>query len=117
MKAFRILCLAMIALPCASNAAEPSPAPATALAPASPAPENVQTVTLDPNERRPVCRRHVPTGSRIAEQRCEAAKREATASDRANHEIMRRDIDALRDQQMMREQARQAAALRRRGGL
>jgi hypothetical protein len=74
------------------------------------------TVTLDPDERHPVCRRYVPTGSRIAERRCESAKPQTTADDRANHEIMRRDIDALRDQQMMREQARQSAMARRRGG-
>ena len=64
-------------LPCASDAAEPTsqtavPAVAEVTADTK-APENVRTVTLDPNERRPVCRRHVPTGSRIAEQRCESA--------------------------------------------
>jgi hypothetical protein len=59
----------------------------------------------------------VPTGSRIAEQRCETAKERTTPADDANRAILRRDIEALRDQQMMREQARQAAmegALRRR---
>jgi hypothetical protein len=65
-----------------------------------------------------VCRRHVPTGSRIAEQRCESAATEPTAAERANRDILRRDVEAMRDLQMMREQARQSAmsdALRRRG--
>jgi hypothetical protein len=112
-------------VPCVGDAAEP--AAQTALAPPPPAagataanktPENVRTVTIDPNARRPVCRRFVPTGSRIAEQRCETPQREPTAADEANRAVLRRDIEAMRDQQMMREQARQAAmaeALRRRG--
>jgi len=46
------------------------------------------------------------------------AKREPSAADEANRAVLRRDFEAMRDQQMMREQARQAAmaeALRRRG--
>jgi hypothetical protein len=121
MKALRILYFTLLALPYPSDAAEPDPAPApapSAAAAASPPPDSVRTVTLDPNERRPVCRRHVPTGSRIAEQRCESAATEPTAAERANRDILRRDVEAMRDLQMMREQARQSAmsdALRRRG--
>jgi hypothetical protein len=121
MRALVLLGVAAL-LPWASHAAEPAsqtavPAVAEAKADAK-APENVRTVMLDANERRPVCRRHVPTGSRIAEQRCESATREPTAADRANRDILRRDLEAMRDLQVMREQARHAAmaeALRRRG--
>jgi hypothetical protein len=125
MKACLVLSLSLVTLPYVGGAAEPPAptapaptAPATASAPTeTKAPETVRVVTIDPNARPPVCRRVVPTGSRIAEQRCESAKPETTV-DAANRAVVRRDIEAMRDQQMLREQARQAAmaeALRRRG--
>jgi hypothetical protein len=112
----------LVTLPCL---ADPEPPAQKAQAPSSPAantvesktPENVRIVTIDPNARPPVCRRVVPTGSRIAEQRCESPKERTTAADDANREILRRDIESMRDQQMLRDQARQAAmaeAMRRR---
>jgi hypothetical protein len=125
MRVWLVLCLALVTLPCAGDPAEPAaraaapPATATPTATAeNKTPENTRIVTIDPNARPPVCRRVVPTGSRIAERRCETPNRESTAAAEANRTILRRDFEALRDQQMMREQARQAAmaeALRRRG--
>ena len=130
MRVWPALCLALITLPCVGDPAEPpaasAPPPRPTDSPPSPAagkssesktPENVRIVTIDPTLRPPVCRRFVPTGSRIAERRCEAPQREPTAADEANRAILRRDIEAMRDQQMMREQARAAAmaeAMRRR---
>jgi hypothetical protein len=109
-----------LALPYYGHAADPPAAPAaeskTATAAAS-VPENVRTVTIDPTARRPVCKRFVPTGSRIAERRCEAPQ--TTAQAEADRATLRRDFQAMRDQQMLRDQARRAAsaeALRRRGG-
>jgi hypothetical protein len=113
-------------LPYYGHAADPPAAPApqtqpdarstttvtTAPTAAAIAPENVRTITIDPTVRRPVCKRFVPTGSRIAEQRCETPQTAAQAD--ANREVLRRDFQAMRDQQMLREQARQAAAARRR---
>jgi hypothetical protein len=125
MRIWLVLCLTLVALPCSGDPAEPpaarAPAPPTPPATVTAenkTPENVRIVTIDPNARPPVCRRVVPTGSRIAERRCETPNRESTAAAEANRTIQRRDFEALRDQQMMREQARQAAmaeALRRRG--
>jgi len=125
MRVWPVLCLALVTLPCAGDPAEPpatrAPAPPTPPATATAenkTPQNARIVTIDPNARPPVCRRVVPTGSRIAERRCETPKREPTAADEADRTVLRRDIEAMRDQQMMREQARQAAmaeALRRRG--
>jgi hypothetical protein len=131
MRVWLVVCFALVTPPCAGDPT----APPAARAPAPPAPpaaatetetptaenktpENVRVVTIDPTVRPPVCRRVVPTGSRIAEQRCETPNREATAADEATRTVLRRDFETLRDQQMMREQARQAAmaeALRRRG--
>lgn len=129
MRVWLVLCLTLATLPCAGDPAQPpaarAPAPPAppAAATATPTaenktPDNVRIVTLDPNARPPVCRRVVPTGSRIAEKRCETPNRESTAANEANRMVLRRDFEAMRDQQMMREQARQAAmaeALRRRG--
>jgi hypothetical protein len=125
MRAWLVLCLALVTLPCAGDPAEPPaarapapPAPPATVTAENKTPENVRIVTIDPNARAPVCRRVVPTGSRIAERRCETPNRESTAAAEANRTILRRDFEAMRDQQMMREQARQAAmaeALRRRG--
>ena len=129
MRVWPALCLTFLTLPCAGDPAEPSagsapPAPAPEAPPPQVAgeteerktPEKVRVVTIDPTVRQPVCRRFVPTGSRIAERRCEAPQREPTAADEANRAIVRRDIEAMRDQQMMREQVRGAAqaAMRRR---
>jgi hypothetical protein len=122
MKVWLALSLTLLTMPYLGNAAEPPAQTAPAPAPSATADHKpigaVRVVTIDPNARPPVCRRVVPTGSRIAEQRCETPKRGSTAADEANRTVLRRDIEALRDQQLMREQARQAAmaeALRRRG--
>jgi hypothetical protein len=122
MRIWLVLCLTLVALPASGDPAEPpagrAPAPPVTVTAENKTPENVRIVTIDPNARAPVCRRVVPTGSRIAERRCETPNRESTAAAEANRTILRRDFEAMRDQQMMREQARQAAmaeALRRRG--
>jgi hypothetical protein len=106
-----LLGLAGLTLPYYGHAADPPAAAAASV------PENVRTITLDPTARRPVCKRFVPTGSRIAERRCETPP--TTAQAEADRATLRRDFQAMRDQQMLRDQARQAAsaeALRRRGG-
>jgi hypothetical protein len=133
MRVLPLMCVALLGLPALGNADPSKPSSSAAAAPdtarppvttsearssetAPTAPDRV--VTIDPNQRPPVCKRFVPTGSRIAEQRCESAERgEPTARDQAKREILRRDVEVMREQQMMREQARQAAmaeALRRR---
>jgi hypothetical protein len=59
------------------------------------------------------CRRYVATGTRIAGKRC--ASDGPTEMDRIEHEQVRRDLEAMRRQQVYQEQARQQAeALRRR---
>ena len=129
MRVWPALCLTVLTLPCVGDPVEPpaSSAPRSRATKAPPpaaagestdteAPENVRIVTIDPNARPPVCRRFVPTGSRIAERRCEAPQREPTAADAANRAILRHDIEAMRDRQLVREQARAAGmaeALRR----
>lgn len=115
MRVLVLLGLAALTLPYHGRAADPPAAP-----PAQPettkviaaAPENVRTITIDPTVRGPICKRFVPTGSRIAEQRCGTPQ--TAAQGEANREVLRRDFQAMRDQQMLREQARQAAAARRR---
>ncbi len=78
----------------------------------------VKVVTIDPTAKPPVCRRYVPTGSRIATERCQSA--EATDAARtAERDQTRRDIDEMRMRQAARDQARSAAqaeALRHRAG-
>lgn len=121
MRILVLLGFAAATLPYSGNAADPPPAPpATAAAPVTTtaavrAPENIRTITIDPNAPRPVCRRVVPTGSRIAERRCETPQ--TTAQAEAERATVRRDFESMRDQQMLREHARQSAmaeALRRR---
>lgn len=127
MRVLPLLCLALLGLPATSNAGDPpeaarpvaaTPDAGAAQTAAEPRKAPDRTITIDPNLRPPVCKRVVPTGSRIAEQRCESpADRATTTADDANRAILRRDIEAMRDQQMLREQARQAAmaeAMRRR---
>jgi hypothetical protein len=124
MKALVLLGVAALTFSSSSDAAEPSPSadarrPAAEATARSKAPESFRTVMLDPSEPRIVCRRHAPTGSRIAEQRCESTNARKKPADEASRALLRRDIQALRDQQMMREQARQAVTaegIRRRGG-
>jgi len=111
----------------ASNAATAAEPQATAAANAPPAlaeaetkqPRGMREVTIDPNTRDPVCRRYVPTGSRISTMRCVTPQESLTAAQQADHDTMRRDVAEMRALQAMREQARtQALAdmLRRRGG-
>ncbi len=116
-----LLGLAVLALPVYAQAADPPAAQAASAAPAGADPASktstttVRTITIDPTAQRPVCKRVVPTGSRIAERRCETPQTAAQAE--ANRAVLRQDFEAMRDQQMLREQARQAAmaeALRRR---
>jgi hypothetical protein len=108
----------------ADRPAAPADAPPTADAPPASEPpradkaEAVKEVTLDPTAKPPVCRRYVPTGSRIATERCQSAE---TADDApaAERDQTRRDIDEMRMRQATRDQARaaaQAEALRQRAG-
>jgi hypothetical protein len=118
-------CLTLALLPFAGSPGEPEPGaeekvPAALPEIASKRPEKVREVKIDPNEKLPVCRRYVPTGSRIATERCETPEpKSATAAQRANHDVLRREVEEMRSLQSMREQARSQAiaeALRRRGG-
>jgi len=103
-------------LPAATN----PPAPTSELPPARSSAEADQVpaakeVTLDPTAKPPVCRRYVPTGSRIASERCRSAESwdAARAAERGQ---IRHDIDEMRIRQAARAAA-QADALRRRVGL
>jgi hypothetical protein len=81
-------------------------------------PLTVKEITIDPTAKPPVCRRHVPTGSRIATKRCRSAESKNAASN-AERDQMRRDINEMRMRQATRDQARavaQAEALRQRAG-
>ena len=78
----------------------------------------VKEVTVDPTAKPPVCRRYVPTGSRIATERCQSAE-VTDAAHAAERDQTRRDINEMRMRQATRDQARAAAqadALRRRAG-
>jgi hypothetical protein len=105
-----------------ATAAESPAATAGAPRAASPADGDnasaVKEVTLDPTVKPPVCRRYVPTGSRIATEVCQSA--EVTDSARAaERDQARRDIDEMRMRQATRDAARaaaQAEALRRSAG-
>jgi hypothetical protein len=78
----------------------------------------IKEITLDPTAKPPVCRRYVPTGSRIATERCQSA--EVTDAMRAaERDQARRDIDEMRMRQATRDAARaaaQAESLRRSAG-
>lgn len=99
------------------------PAAASELAPARSSAEAdqvpaIKEITLDPTAKPPVCRRYVPTGSRIATERCQSAE-VADAARAAERDQTRRDIDELRMRQTTRDAARaaeQAAAMRQRSG-
>lgn len=94
--------------------AEPPPATPSAEAVAVP---TVKEVTLDPTVKPPVCRRYVPTGSRIATEVCQSAE-VTDAVHAAERDQARRDIDEMRMRQATRDAARaaaQAEALRQRG--
>jgi hypothetical protein len=78
----------------------------------------VKEVTLDPTVKPPVCRRYVPTGSRIATEVCQSAE-VANSVRAAERDQTRRDIDEMRMRQATRDAARaaaQAEALRRSAG-
>ena len=78
----------------------------------------VKEVTLDPTVKPPVCRRYVPTGSRIATEVCQSAEVADAVRD-AERDQTRRDINEMRMRQATQDQARaaaQAEALRRRAG-
>jgi hypothetical protein len=101
--------------------ADPSVAPdnptVAASSPEGDKAQPVKEITIDPTAKPPVCRRYVPTGSRIATERCQSA--EATDAHAAEREQTRRDIDEMRMRQAARDQARAAAqveALRQRAG-
>jgi hypothetical protein len=117
MRVLVLLGFAALTLPYYGHAADPPAAPptgpdatsttaTTTATAATHAPANMRTITIDPTVRGPVCKRFVPTGSRIAEQRCAAPQ--TTAQAEAERATLRRDFQAMRDQQMLREQARQA---------
>lgn len=98
----------------APTTVEQAPGPTSAATDDDPA---VKEVTLDPTVKPPVCRRYVPTGSRIATEVCQSA--EVTDAMRAaERDQTRRDIDEMRMRQATRDAARaaaQAEALRQRG--
>jgi len=78
----------------------------------------VKEVTLDPTVKPPVCRRYVPTGSRIATEVCQSAE-VADSARAAERDQTRRDIDEMRMRQATRDAARaaaQAESLRRSAG-
>jgi hypothetical protein len=110
---------APLAEPAPAAAAQPSPgeAPAETTDAAAPA-QPVKEVTIDPTAKPPVCKRYVPTGSRIATERCQSAEVDDDART-AERDQTRRDIDEMRTRQAARDQARaaaQAEALRMRAG-
>jgi hypothetical protein len=111
-------CLSFL-LYAAAALGEPDTAPQASARENSGAPSaaTVTTTTIDPNVKYPVCKRYVPTGSRIATQRCETPQDETSAAQRAEHETIRRDLAEMRAVQALRDQARAQAlaeALRRR---
>ena len=96
-----------------------APAPLEATSPASDRGNKMREVRIDPNAKLPECKRYVPTGSRIATERCETPKDELTPAERADRDTLRRDINEMRALQTLRDQARdqaRAEALRRAAG-
>lgn len=88
-------------------------APAAKAAPAAPAPEaaarpseDVPKVAIESFANVPVCRRHVPTGSRIAVERC--TSRPSVVAAQRQKDFTRQQIETMREQQIYEEQARQA---------
>ncbi len=117
-----VACIALAWLAAPALADEPPIAPAAnapaATEPDAAAPQAITRTTIDPNVKTPLCKRHIPTGSRIATQRCEMPEDTLSAKEQASREVMRRDVTDMRMQQQMRDQARaqaMAEALRRRG--
>jgi hypothetical protein len=112
---------AAVDLPAASDPAAATPELAPTATTSPPQAEDmpaIKEVTLDPTAKPPVCHRYVPTGSRIATERCQSAE-VADAGRADERDQTRRDIDELRMRQTMRDQARTAAqseALRQRMG-
>jgi hypothetical protein len=104
--------------PVAAPTTAPAATAATAEPPAAKPADAVVEITIDPNAQTPVCRRYTPTGSRIATEVCEQPTAKiSAAAEQANRDALRRDIEDMRAQQMVREQARQQAqadAMRRR---
>ena len=77
---------------CRLHTAEPPPPTPTAEAVDSAA---VKEVTLDPTTKPPVCRRYVPTGSRIATEVCQSAEvTDAVRASRARPDAPRHRRDA-----------------------
>jgi hypothetical protein len=107
------------AAPSAAAAVPPPVAvPAATAPPEADKTQPIKEVTLDPTAKPPVCRRYVPTGSRIATERCQSAET-MDAARAAERDQTRRDIDEMRMRQATRDQARaatQAEALRQRAG-
>jgi hypothetical protein len=107
-------------LPTAAASAIPQPVavPRDTAPPEADKAQPIKEVTLDPTAKPPVCRRYVPTGSRIATERCQSAET-TDAARTAERDQTRRDIDEMRMRQAARDQARSAAqaeALRQRAG-
>jgi hypothetical protein len=116
-----VACCALALLAGPAVADDPPTSPSTnapaAAEPEAVAPHAITRTTIDPNVKEPVCKRHIPTGSRIATQRCEMPKDTLSAKEQASREVMRRDVADMRMQQQMRDQVRaqaMAEALRRR---
>jgi hypothetical protein len=117
-------CLALVFSAAPASADEPEAGLAATNGPTAAEPEVAATppraitrTTIDPNVKEPVCKRHIPTGSRIAERRCEMPADSLSTKEQASREILRRDVEDMRRQQQLRDQARNQAmadALRRR---
>jgi hypothetical protein len=98
-----------------TSATEQSGSTVTATATARDLAANATQVAISSFEGVAVCRKERPTGSRIAIERCRAP---STPADELERKIERQDFESMRQQQIYREQARQAAeaAMRQRGG-
>jgi hypothetical protein len=117
-------CLTLALFSVAATPAEPKPTAASNIA--TPRAESgtaasvkIPQITIDASVKPPVCRRYVPTGSRIATERCETQEESITAAQQTNQDLIRRDVEEMRALQQVREQVRAQAladALRRPAG-
>lgn len=95
-------------------AAEPgTSATPTAVAESATPSAVLREVKIDPNAKPLVCRRYVPTGSRIATRVCEAPRDSLTATEQTDRDTLRREFAQMRELQTMRRAQAQAEALRR----
>lgn len=107
---------------CATSDLAPGPvgapaATASDLADSDAAVADVKQVEMSSLEELATCRRHVATGTRIAEKRCET--KAERAGDAVAQQQAQQDLESMRRQQLYEEQARRSAlaeAARRRSG-